>query len=37
MQTKRDAVAPREQEAAPRMATMSDIDFSEILDTALLQ
>ncbi|APO73275.1 PII uridylyl-transferase [Rhizobium etli 8C-3] len=37
MQTKRDAVAPREQEAAPRMATMTDIDFSEILDTALLQ
>ncbi|NLS02078.1 [protein-PII] uridylyltransferase [Rhizobium sp. P32RR-XVIII] len=36
MQTKRDAVAPREQEAAPRMAT-NDIDFSEILDPAYLR
>jgi [protein-PII] uridylyltransferase len=37
MQTKRDAVAPREQEAAPRMATTNDIAFSEILDPAYLR
>jgi [protein-PII] uridylyltransferase len=40
MQTKREAqddqLAPREQEAAPRMAT-HDIDFSGIVDTALLR
>src|SRR5689334_6749003 len=37
MQTKREeqqhTAAPREQEAAPRMATTNDIDFSDILDT----
>jgi len=40
MQTKREAqqapAAPREQEAAPRMATTNDIDFSAILDTDCL-
>ncbi|WP_208249113.1 [protein-PII] uridylyltransferase [Rhizobium sp. T1470] len=40
MQTKREAqqeaAAPREQEAAPRMATTNDIDFSDILDTDYL-
>ena len=40
MQTKREvqqeAAAPREQEAAPRMATTNDIDFSDILDTGYL-
>jgi [protein-PII] uridylyltransferase len=40
MQTKREAhqtVAPREQEAAPRMAPINDIDFSDILDTDYLR
>ena len=39
MQTKReaDAVAPREQEAALRMAMTNTIDFSDILDTAYLR
>jgi [protein-PII] uridylyltransferase len=40
MQTKREAhqvVAPREQEAAPRMAPTYDIDFSDILDTDYLR
>ncbi|MBO9122453.1 MULTISPECIES: [protein-PII] uridylyltransferase [unclassified Rhizobium] len=40
MQTKREAqqmAAPREQEAAQRMAPTNDIDFSDILDTDYLR